>query len=41
VLMTELIHDIDVVGVRGDPAATEVRSIEFDSRQVRAGSLFC
>jgi UDP-N-acetylmuramoyl-L-alanyl-D-glutamate--2,6-diaminopimelate ligase len=36
--MTELIHDIDVVGVRGDPAATEVRSIEFDSRQVRAGS---
>jgi UDP-N-acetylmuramoyl-L-alanyl-D-glutamate--2,6-diaminopimelate ligase len=39
--MTELIHDIDVVGVRGDPAATEVRSIEFDSRQVRAGSFFC
>jgi UDP-N-acetylmuramoyl-L-alanyl-D-glutamate--2,6-diaminopimelate ligase len=39
--MTELIHDIDVVGVRGDPAATEVRSIDFDSRQVGAGSLFC
>lgn len=40
-LMTELIHDIDVVGVRGDPTSTEVVSIEFDSRQVRAGSLFC
>ena len=40
-LMTELTHDIDVVGVRGDPTSTEVVSIEFDSRQVRAGSLFC
>jgi UDP-N-acetylmuramoyl-L-alanyl-D-glutamate--2,6-diaminopimelate ligase len=39
--MTELTHDIDVVGVRGDPTSTEVVSIEFDSRQVRAGSLFC
>jgi UDP-N-acetylmuramoyl-L-alanyl-D-glutamate--2,6-diaminopimelate ligase len=39
--MTELIHDIDVVDVRGDPATTQVRTIEFDSRQVRAGSLFC
>jgi UDP-N-acetylmuramoyl-L-alanyl-D-glutamate--2,6-diaminopimelate ligase len=39
--MTELIHDIDVVGVRGNPATTPVRTIEFDSRQVQAGSLFC
>lgn len=39
--MTELIHDIDVVGVRGDPATTEVRSVEFDSREVKGGSLFC
>jgi UDP-N-acetylmuramoyl-L-alanyl-D-glutamate--2,6-diaminopimelate ligase len=39
--MTELIHDIDVVGVRGDPAATEVRGVELDSRQVEAGTLFC
>ncbi len=41
VLMTLLIHDIDVVGVRGDPAVTEVRGVEFDSRRVGEGSLFC
>jgi UDP-N-acetylmuramoyl-L-alanyl-D-glutamate--2,6-diaminopimelate ligase len=39
--MTSLLLDVDVVGLRGDPAFTEVRSIDFDSRQVRAGSLFC
>jgi UDP-N-acetylmuramoyl-L-alanyl-D-glutamate--2,6-diaminopimelate ligase len=39
--MSTLIHDIDVVGVRGDPASTEVRSVEFDSRRVGEGSLFC
>ena len=39
--MTALLRDIEVVEVRGDPATTEVRSIEFDSRQVTAGSLFC
>ena len=39
--MTTLLHDVDAVEVRGDPASTEVRSIEFDSRRVRAGSLFC
>ena len=39
--MTSLIHDIDVVGVRGDPAVTEVRGVEFDSRRVGEGSLFC
>ena len=39
--MTTLLHDIDAVEVRGDPASTEVTSIEFDSRRVQAGSLFC
>ncbi|HEV3131377.1 MAG TPA: UDP-N-acetylmuramoyl-L-alanyl-D-glutamate--2,6-diaminopimelate ligase [Acidimicrobiales bacterium] len=39
--MTTLIRDIGVVGVRGDPASTDVAAVEFDSRQVREGSLFC
>jgi UDP-N-acetylmuramoyl-L-alanyl-D-glutamate--2,6-diaminopimelate ligase len=39
--MSALLGDFEVVEVRGDPAATDVRSIEFDSRQVTAGSLFC
>jgi UDP-N-acetylmuramoyl-L-alanyl-D-glutamate--2,6-diaminopimelate ligase len=39
--MIDLIHDIDVVDVRGDPASTPVSSVEFDSRRVAAGSLFC
>jgi UDP-N-acetylmuramoyl-L-alanyl-D-glutamate--2,6-diaminopimelate ligase len=39
--MTTLIRDIGVVGVRGDPASTEVAAVDFDSRQVREGSLFC
>jgi UDP-N-acetylmuramoyl-L-alanyl-D-glutamate--2,6-diaminopimelate ligase len=39
--MTTLLHDIDAVEVRGDPGSTEVSSIEFDSRRVQAGSLFC
>jgi UDP-N-acetylmuramoyl-L-alanyl-D-glutamate--2,6-diaminopimelate ligase len=39
--MTALIHDIDALEVRGDPVTTDVSSVEFDSRRVRAGSLFC
>jgi UDP-N-acetylmuramoyl-L-alanyl-D-glutamate--2,6-diaminopimelate ligase len=39
--MQELIHDVEVVDVRGDPASTEVHGIEFDSREVGEGSLFC
>jgi UDP-N-acetylmuramoyl-L-alanyl-D-glutamate--2,6-diaminopimelate ligase len=39
--MTTLIHDIGVVGVRGDLASTDVASVEFDSRNVGRGSLFC
>ncbi len=39
--MTKLIHDIEVLDVRGDPASTEVTAVDFDSRQVGPGSLFC
>jgi UDP-N-acetylmuramoyl-L-alanyl-D-glutamate--2,6-diaminopimelate ligase len=39
--MTTLLHDLDAVDVRGDAASTEVSSIEFDSRRVQQGSLFC
>jgi UDP-N-acetylmuramoyl-L-alanyl-D-glutamate--2,6-diaminopimelate ligase len=39
--MSDLLHDVDVVRLRGDATATEVESVEFDSRAVRRGSLFC
>jgi UDP-N-acetylmuramoyl-L-alanyl-D-glutamate--2,6-diaminopimelate ligase len=39
--MSALLRDVDAVEVRGDPDNTEVRSVEFDSRQVTEGSLFC
>jgi len=39
--MTTLLPSIDAVEVRGDPASTDVRSVEFDSRRVGEGSLFC
>ena len=39
--MTTLIHDVDVLDVRGDPASTPVTAVDFDSRRVRPGSLFC
>ena len=39
--MNKLIHDIDVLDVRGDPASTEVTAVDFDSRLVGPGSLFC
>ncbi len=41
VQMSTLIPGIGVVGVRGDPATTDVASVEFDSRNVGQGSLFC
>ncbi|MGO8873316.1 MAG: UDP-N-acetylmuramoyl-L-alanyl-D-glutamate--2,6-diaminopimelate ligase [Acidimicrobiales bacterium] len=39
--MNELINDVDVVGVRGDLASTEVLGVGFDSRRVERGFLFC
>jgi UDP-N-acetylmuramoyl-L-alanyl-D-glutamate--2,6-diaminopimelate ligase len=41
VQMSAVIHDIDPVGVRGDPSSTMVRAVEFDSRRAGPGSLFC
>jgi UDP-N-acetylmuramoyl-L-alanyl-D-glutamate--2,6-diaminopimelate ligase len=39
--MTALLPAIDALEVRGDPESTDVRSVEFDSRRVGEGSLFC
>jgi len=39
--MDRMLEEVDVVESRGDPADTEITSIEFDSRQVGPGALFC
>ena len=39
--MTMLIPAVGAVEWRGDVASTDIRSVEFDSRRVRSGSLFC
>lgn len=39
--MTDVLRDVDVLEARGDPASTAVLSVEFDSRRVRPGALFC
>jgi UDP-N-acetylmuramoyl-L-alanyl-D-glutamate--2,6-diaminopimelate ligase len=39
--MTTLIHDLDIVDGRGELSATEVGGVEFDSRRVGPGTLFC
>ena len=39
--VTELLGSVDVIGTRGDPGVVDVSSVEFDSRHVRVGSLFC
>ena len=39
--VTELLGSVDVIGTRGDPGAVDVSSVEFDSRHVGVGSLFC
>ncbi|MCL4414471.1 MAG: UDP-N-acetylmuramoyl-L-alanyl-D-glutamate--2,6-diaminopimelate ligase [Acidimicrobiales bacterium] len=36
-----LIREVEVIEVVGDAAALEVKAIDFDSRQVSEGSLFC
>lgn len=40
-MVRDLLADVPVAEVRGDPARTPVASIEFDSRRVSAGALFC
>ena len=39
--MDRLLEEVEVVEVRGDPGTTEISAIEFDSRCVGAGALFC
>ncbi len=39
--MDRLLEEVEVVEAQGDLASTEVTAIEFDSRHVGAGALFC
>jgi UDP-N-acetylmuramoyl-L-alanyl-D-glutamate--2,6-diaminopimelate ligase len=39
--MDRLLEEVEVIEVHGDPARTEVAAIEFDSRRVGPGALFC
>ena len=41
VTVADLLNGVTVRDVRGDPAATAVASVQFDSRRVDAGTLFC
>jgi UDP-N-acetylmuramoyl-L-alanyl-D-glutamate--2,6-diaminopimelate ligase len=40
-MVADLLDDVSVLEVRGDATATPVSSVEFDSRRVGAGALFC
>jgi len=40
-MVADLLDDVDVAEVRGDPAVTAVSTVEFDSRRAVAGALFC
>ena len=40
-MVADLLDDVVVAEVRGDPAGTPVASVEFDIRRVSAGALFC
>jgi UDP-N-acetylmuramoyl-L-alanyl-D-glutamate--2,6-diaminopimelate ligase len=39
--MDELVRGLTVTGSRGDLSATDVTSVEYDSRRVRPGALYC
>lgn len=39
--MDRLLEDVEVLSTRGQLKAAEVTSVEYDSRQATAGSLFC
>ena len=41
VRMDRLLEEVEVIEAYGDPAGTEVTAIEFDSRHVGPGALFC
>src|SRR4029079_7309101 len=40
VRLDRLLGDVEVLGLRGDPAV-EINAIDYDSRAVRPGALFC
>jgi UDP-N-acetylmuramoyl-L-alanyl-D-glutamate--2,6-diaminopimelate ligase len=39
--MERLFEEVEVIDAHGDPSTTEVTAIEFDSRRVGPGALFC
>ncbi|MDQ6928647.1 MAG: UDP-N-acetylmuramoyl-L-alanyl-D-glutamate--2,6-diaminopimelate ligase [Actinomycetota bacterium] len=39
--MQQLLEEVEVLSLRGDPSRTEIRSISHDSRTVTPGALFC
>lgn len=39
--MTELLREVDIAEIRGDASRVEISAVDFDSRLVRPGSLFC
>jgi UDP-N-acetylmuramoyl-L-alanyl-D-glutamate--2,6-diaminopimelate ligase len=41
VRLDRLLEEVEVIEAQGDPARTEVTAIEFDSRRVEPGALFC
>lgn len=39
--MTQLLREVDIAEIRGDASRVEISAVDFDSRLVRPGSLFC
>ena len=39
--MTQLLGQVDAVEIRGDASQVEINAVDFDSRMVAPGSLFC
>jgi len=39
--MTQLLRQVDIAEIRGDATGLEISAVDFDSRSVHPGSLFC
>jgi UDP-N-acetylmuramoyl-L-alanyl-D-glutamate--2,6-diaminopimelate ligase len=39
--MTQLLRQVDIAEIRGDATGVEISAVDFDSRSVHPGSLFC
>ena len=39
--MTQLLRQVDIAEIRGDATGVEISAVDFDSRSVDPGSLFC